>query len=93
MSSKIEFELYSICLELTNNILKHAQATEARLVFERQNGSLHLHITDNGKGLDATRQNGKGLANVAACVEALGGKWEMKNGDVGGIVNHIVVAV
>ena len=73
MSSKIEFELYSICLELTNNILKHAQATEARLVFERQNGSLHLHITDNGKGL--------------------GGKWEMKNGDVGGIVNHIVVAV
>jgi len=27
LSPKIEFELYSICLELINNILKHAQAT------------------------------------------------------------------
>lgn len=92
LNSKIEFELYSICLELTNNILKHAQATEAQLVFERQNGSLHLSISDNGKGLDATRQNGKGLANVTARVEALGGMWEMKNTE-SGVANMIVVPV
>lgn len=92
MSSKIEFELYSICLELTNNILKHAQATEASVKFKVERGKLNLEIADNGKGLDATRQNGKGLTNVAARVEALGGKWEMINGGQG-IVNVIVVPV
>lgn len=34
LSPKIEFELYSICPELINNILKHAQATEASVRFE-----------------------------------------------------------
>ncbi len=33
MDSRIEFELYSICLELLNNTLKHANATETHLTL------------------------------------------------------------
>lgn len=70
---KIELELYSICLELINNILKHAKATKAELSFMQAKDSLNLIIKDNGKGgLDmGGRNNGKGINNIKNRLETL----------------------
>ena len=40
MSSRIEFELYSICLELLNNSLKHAGATDINITLYQSDGSV-----------------------------------------------------
>ena len=77
LTSRMEFELYSICLELINNILKHAEATEAQLVFEITGVELYLRVVDNGKGMSSPNIEGKGLRNIAERVKALDGTWKV----------------
>ncbi|WP_460911242.1 sensor histidine kinase [Spirosoma areae] len=91
LNRQTEFELYSICLELINNILKHAQASEAFIDLVQANGTLTLTVSDNGMGVTDQRTEGRGLQNVAARVEALGGTWVVASGP--GVQNRIVVPV
>jgi signal transduction histidine kinase len=93
LDKKIEFELYSICLELVNNILKHSQSTEASILFEINHKQLKLSIIDNGKGMFENSSDGKGLKNVQARVDSLGGKWEIKSKENEGTNSVIWVPV
>jgi signal transduction histidine kinase len=91
---QVEFELYSICLELTNNILKHAKATEALIRLRVQNDTLTLTLSDDGTGLGETGQEaGRGLQNVAARVAALGGTWATESEAGQGVTHRIVVPI
>jgi len=86
LSPKIEFELYSICLELINNILKHSKATEAKINLSKvtpplgrsavAGGGLNLTISDNGRGFFDNESDGKGIKNVKARIESLNGTWQ-----------------
>ena len=60
---KTEYELYSICLELTNNILKHSKATEGGYLVEMKEDKKTIYIFDNGIGLQDSK-NGFGLENI-----------------------------
>ncbi|UFH53219.1 7TM diverse intracellular signaling domain-containing protein [Spirosoma sp. KNUC1025] len=91
LSMQTEFELYSICLELLNNTLKHANATEAYLIMNQSPGKLGLIIGDNGVGLNGQRKNGQGLQNVTARVAALGGSWTVGSEQGEGTQNQITV--
>ena len=93
LGKKIEFELYSISLELVNNILKHSHATEASIVFEQKSKYLYLKISDNGRGIFENNSDGKGLKNVQARVESLNGKWIMKSKENEGINSIIKVPI
>lgn len=66
--------------ETLNNILKHSGGTEA--IIEITTGtSLHILISDNGKGidLDNLRQFGNGLKNMARRMEGIGGTYRIEN--------------
>lgn len=93
LNAKTEFELYSICLELINNILKHAQATEASVTGEVKNEKLQLTVMDNGKGISENTTVGKGLRNIAERVESLKGKWEKISGEPPGTKNVITLSL
>lgn len=93
LEKRTEFELYSIILELVNNILKHSHATHASIIFELKNQNLKLRITDNGKGLFENNSDGKGLKNVQARVASLKGKWEIKSKENEGTNSIIVVPI
>jgi len=93
LDQQTEFELYSICLELLNNTLKHAHATESYIDLAQHQGSLHLTIGDNGRGLNGQRPEGQGLQNVAARVASVGGTWCVDSAPGSGVVNRIVVSV
>lgn len=70
-----EFNLYNICLELTNNILKHSGATEATIRFARRADRLTLTVTDNGRGMatdSAERSDGMGMRNLHSRAESIG---------------------
>ena len=90
---KIEFELYSICLELINNILKHAHATQASIALIRDQYQVELLIADNGGGFFDNNSDGKGMKNVKARVESLDGTWNLKNAEFGGMSSQIIVPV
>jgi NarL family two-component system sensor histidine kinase LiaS len=76
LSPKIEFELYSISLELINNILKHAHATKASITLAPEKNLVRLVIADNGRGFFDNDSDGKGMKNVKARVESLNGNWQ-----------------
>ncbi|WP_162793732.1 histidine kinase [Runella rosea] len=76
LSPKTEFELYSICLELINNILKHAHATKASISLAHEKNQVKLFIADNGRGFFDNDSDGKGMKNVKARIESLNGTWQ-----------------
>ncbi|MBO9566052.1 MAG: hypothetical protein J7621_24975 [Niastella sp.] len=58
-----EIMLYRILQELLNNIIKHAQATEAIIQFNKNGNRLTVTVEDNGKGfntqdIDTARHSG-----------------------------------
>ena len=78
LNNKVEFELYSIILELTNNILKHSNATQAKIILLETNSTLKLSISDNGKGIKWQAGTGMGLGNVRNRVQSLSATLEIK---------------
>jgi signal transduction histidine kinase len=65
LNKELEFTLYSICLELANNIVKHSQATEASFEFVDGGQHFQLLVTDNGKGfIQHNTSDGMGMKNI-----------------------------
>lgn len=93
LDQQTEFELYSICLELLNNTIKHANATEGHIELALANNALFLTVGDNGAGLNGHHSEGHGLQNIAARVASLGGTWAVDSGAGGGVLNRIQVPV
>jgi NarL family two-component system sensor histidine kinase LiaS len=75
--SKIEFELYSVVLELTNNIIKHSGASRADITIEESAKNIRLLVKDNGTGITDNSKQGMGLNNVRSRVESLSGKIQI----------------
>jgi signal transduction histidine kinase len=71
---EIEFNIYSITLELINNIIKHAQATTVDITLSRTESGIHLAVVDDGIGLGPSpTKRGIGLQNILARLDSLGG--------------------
>jgi len=61
----LALNLHRICQEAINNVIKHAQATEIKLIFEGDTEYFKVTIADNGKGYDANATTeGYGLKNI-----------------------------
>ncbi|MEZ5053806.1 MAG: ATP-binding protein [Chitinophagales bacterium] len=56
ISKRTELMLYRIVQELINNIMKHAQATEATILLKYTNQQLQIEITDNGIGISQNQE-------------------------------------
>ncbi|PIQ22372.1 MAG: hypothetical protein COW65_03580 [Cytophagales bacterium CG18_big_fil_WC_8_21_14_2_50_42_9] len=73
---EIELALYRIIQELLNNIMKHAQATEAFIELVNHEEELYLHVQDNGVGFNTDFVNqgtGLGLNSIRNRVQLLNG--------------------
>jgi signal transduction histidine kinase len=74
LSREVEFNLYNVCLELCNNILKHAEAQLAEIVVEKTAETLNVTVQDNGRGFNIQGHfDGIGLKNIRERMEAIGG--------------------
>lgn len=78
LSHLAEIQLIRIIQEALTNIFKHAEATAAKVVFERTGTFLKVTIEDNGKGFIPEKVAEKklhfGLHTMKERAEALGGK-------------------
>jgi two-component system, NarL family, sensor kinase len=76
LNAPTEIMLYRIIQELLNNIIKHAQATEAIVQFNRDGNRLSVTVEDNGRGFntqDADDKKHAGLETIKSRVSYLNG--------------------
>jgi signal transduction histidine kinase/Flp pilus assembly protein TadD len=65
LNSEYETAIYRMVQELINNIVKHAESSEALVQLNHHADTLDITIEDNGKGYDtASYHSGIGLKNV-----------------------------
>lgn len=80
-SKEIEFNLYSILLELVNNTIKHAQAENIKIAFsETDNLNWQLYYSDDGNGFEKISNEGFGLQNIKSRLDQINGKIEILEG-------------
>ncbi|TAF30650.1 MAG: hypothetical protein EAZ67_13950 [Cytophagales bacterium] len=91
LSKEIEFNLYSICLEAINNILKHSEATKCEILFKQSDSQLIMEIADNGLGFENNIKNGFGINNIQSRVEQLGGKLEINSNEKGTVLAITII--
>ncbi|SOD14128.1 PAS domain-containing protein [Pedobacter xixiisoli] len=75
----LQLAIYRITQELALNIMKHADATLARINISVVDNHIHLTVKDNGIGFDSVvkKENGIGLKTIEAKVKLLHGKMEI----------------
>ena len=77
LNSSTEIMLYRILQELLNNIIRHAQANQAIIQFNREGSRLSITVEDNGRGFatrEADEKTHAGLRSVESRVAYLNGQ-------------------
>jgi signal transduction histidine kinase len=75
LAEPLEAAVYFVVAEALTNAVKHAGASELRVVMRAEASELRVEIADDGRGgADLSAGNGSGLRGLADRVEALGGR-------------------
>jgi hypothetical protein len=77
LPNQVELNCFRIIQETIANGLKHAQASQMKILLHKKTAALHMSISDDGKGFDwETQKNGPGLGlkSIIRRVETLNGK-------------------
>ncbi len=81
---EMHIELFRIVQEGLTNVVRHSHGSTAGVTLRRQDGHLHLTITDNGEGFDPQVEPGLGLVGMRERAELLGGRFYVGRQDSGG---------
>ncbi|TMR89937.1 sensor histidine kinase [Nonomuraea basaltis] len=73
LPAAVEVAVYRIVQEALTNIRKHADASLARIVLQRERPVLRVLISDDGKGLPKSYRSGVGLGSMRERAAELGG--------------------
>jgi ligand-binding sensor domain-containing protein/signal transduction histidine kinase len=81
--------------EAVHNVVKHAQATEARIRLRLQPENFILEIEDNGRGTgnQTATQNRNGLRNMKKRMEDIHGEFSISGGVNGGTIVRLTVPI
>ncbi|WP_186434362.1 sensor histidine kinase [Lutibacter sp. Hel_I_33_5] len=80
IDNSLEISVFRIVQELTTNIIKHAEATNATINLAHYDDHLNIIIEDNGKGFDINKinlKNGMGISSIKTRIEHLEGTFEI----------------
>ena len=92
--NKTEVMIYRIVQELVNNTLKHASASEIKLMIKRTPDGLQMNYKDDGMGFDATRVEDPenfGLSGIKSRVNFLEGAMTVSSVQGQGV--HFIISV
>jgi signal transduction histidine kinase len=91
-----DLAIYRIVQESLTNVLKHAAATRAYVLIDRQAGQVSVEVVDDGHGAEGTpdagngRAMGHGLRGMQERVAALGGSFQSGRTDEGFAVRAVL---
>ncbi len=78
LDKNMELSLYRMLQELVQNIIKHANATEALVQVNMFGKKLEVMVEDNGEGIDlSVQKNGMGLESLRQRIRALNGSIDI----------------
>jgi signal transduction histidine kinase len=83
VEARTRHQLFLVFREALANVVKHAGATEVRLVVRVENHALQVEVTDNGRGLQtpgAPAGGHEGITSMQRRMEKLGGQFEIAGG-------------
>ncbi len=91
LAPDLETLLFRLVQEALTNVLRHAEAAEARVSLRREGRQVRLEVQDGGRGFDpagvlAARRDGgsSGLAGMENRLELFGGRLEIVSAPGGG---------
>ena len=92
---EVRHNLFLAFKEAVNNVVKHAQATEAKVKLQLAPGKFTLTIADNGRGLGdlSGKQLRNGLNNMRKRLAEVRGEFEIAAGANGGTVVKLTVPI
>lgn len=86
LDAAMAISAYRIIQEALSNIVKHAQASQAKVTLALREGWLHIAVSDNGRGFDPAQQaEGIGIVGMRERVAAFEGRFALRS-DSGGSV-------
>ncbi|MEO8769545.1 MAG: PAS domain S-box protein [Ferruginibacter sp.] len=91
LSTEQQLMVFRIVQEQTNNIIKHAEASEASISLIEKDNNINLIISDNGKGFDkeTKKMKGLGFVNIFNRIDAYNGKLDIQSSPGNGCVIDI----
>lgn len=78
---KVAICFFRVCQEALTNVLKHADATQVSVTLIRDDDTLLLEVTDNGKGIGDVQSIGPlsfGLASMRERARLIGGRFSLR---------------
>ncbi|WP_167619640.1 response regulator [Maribellus sediminis] len=89
--------LFRIVVELLNNIVKHAKASNVEVRIESENNLFKMTVTDNGCGIDTNKikdtrikNGGFGLFSISERMENINGSFHIQPGDKGTVAEIVL---
>nr|WP_246378132.1 sensor histidine kinase [Nocardioides ginsengisegetis] len=77
LPAAVEVAAYRIAAEALTNVVRHADATRARVGLALEDGHLVVEVADDGRGIPAEAQAGVGLVGLRERAAELGGRSEV----------------
>jgi signal transduction histidine kinase len=90
VADPIELAAYYVIAETLTNVAKHADASEAEVRVQSDDGLLRVVVRDDGRG-GADITGGSGLVGLTDRVEALGGRFELHSAPGAGTAVQVVL--
>jgi signal transduction histidine kinase len=95
LSEKAEINVFRTVQEALSNIVKHAEASAAKVTIRQEAGGISLKIQDNGKGFDhelaVVKSKSLGLRTMYERISSIGGKLKIEKGASKGTVIEIQI--
>jgi PAS domain S-box-containing protein len=93
-----EVTLYRVFIELINNTIKHARATNIKIDINKNKTQLILLYKDNGVGFDIDKKladinKGLGLINIVQRIKSLKGNYKMESNKNEGMLMLIQINI
>jgi signal transduction histidine kinase len=76
-TDQIRADVLAVVRESLSNVVRHAAATQVRVLVRTEGGTLTISVADNGVGVDEAQPQG-GLANMRQRAVAHGGTFEVQ---------------
>jgi signal transduction histidine kinase len=95
LSKSNEINVFRIIQECFNNIVKHAEATEARIRIRQYERELTITIEDNGIGMQECKvgKGGFGLLGIKERLNILHGKMEITSNQPHGTILNFTILI
>jgi two-component system sensor histidine kinase UhpB len=86
LDDELELSAYRIVQEAVTNVIRHAEASRAQVTIAAESGQLRLCVSDNGRGADTLRREGRyGVRGMQERVESHGGSIRFEASPEGGL--------